>query len=187
MTTPDKISRVGFVVVKLCIQGNAFFLMRRSKKWNDISFIGGHENERDGGKLSRAAYRELLEEVPTLRATSRFELDELTNEFCYGPVHSRSANALVGYELQFFFLKFLHSPAPALAALGPKSQNMLVREEELLFQSKFKIADLVELLGQVVPGGLKSIPLSWQFDLASAVAATSKQQEFLHLTVQRHS
>ena len=103
MTQPRKISRVGFAVVKLLVHGEIVFLMRRSKKWQDISFIGGHENNRDAHKLGRAAYRELLEEVPALRKNVRFDFLPLTDEFCYGPVHSQSADMLVGYELQFFW------------------------------------------------------------------------------------
>lgn len=55
-----KRSRCAFVVIKLRIAGEDYFLMRRDPDWRDVSFIGGHASERDNGNLERAARRELL-------------------------------------------------------------------------------------------------------------------------------
>ncbi|HEX3674589.1 MAG TPA: hypothetical protein VHU87_09975 [Rhizomicrobium sp.] len=181
MMQPAKISRLGFAVVKLLIHGSNFFLMRRSKRWDDISFIGGHENERDSGKLSRSAYRELLEEVPTLRNPMNLKLVELTDSFCYGPIHSQSAEMLVGYELQFFLVEFLDEPLAAIESLGRKSPNLLMRQGDLLGPSKYKMAGLVKLLADVLPNGLEGIPYSWPNDLANSVKPDRVKQLQLDL------
>ena len=69
-----KTSRCGFVVIKLVIDADIYFVMRRNQRWSDLNFIGGHERPADRGSLQRAAKRELLEEVPALRVWKDFEL-----------------------------------------------------------------------------------------------------------------
>jgi hypothetical protein len=174
MGKPAKISRVGFVVAKLLANGQPHFLMRKNRKWHDISFVGGHESRRDAHKLARAAYRELLEEVPSLRRKADFELEPLTDEFCYGPIHSRSAENFVGYELQFFFLRFLTSPKGLIGSLTPRSSNILLPQTELLAPQRYEISGLVPLLERTFPGGLNAIPLSWAEDIG--VVSTSCPQ-----------
>src|SRR5579862_541702 len=163
---PEKISRVAFVVPKVQVGISACFLMRRNAKWNDISFVGGHANERDSNSLMRSARRELLEEVPSLRTGGSFDLNPLTNELCFGPVWSKSASTIVGYEIQFFSVTFHTSPARTLNTRGPRSGTVLVPMHGLLVPEKFQISQLVGVLDWAYPGGLASIPYSWPGDLS---------------------
>jgi hypothetical protein len=58
-----RISRGGFVVIKLIINSDVFLLLRKNPKWDDLNLIGGHEKDRDRGSLLKTALRELWEEV----------------------------------------------------------------------------------------------------------------------------
>jgi hypothetical protein len=184
MSSPERVSRVGFVLAKLRLGDSPHYFMRRNHKWNDVSFIGGHEAERDGAKLSRTAYRELMEEVPILRQGPSFELEPVTNEFCYGPVFSQSAKLLVGYELQFFLTIFSTAPTKMLGSLTSRSSNILLSEDELLNPQKYAVAGLVKVLDSVLDGGLAALPYSWPSDLSYAIAdekAAETAQIRLHL------
>jgi hypothetical protein len=173
VTEPTKLSRVGFTVIKLQINGDDFFLMRKNLKWNDVSFIGGHEMPRDSGNLLRAARRELLEEVPALRSFGAVELVPLTDAVSHGPRFSPSANAHVRYIIQFFLVRFGSDPSDVVTSLGPRTPNLLLRQEELLTKRPFQVASLVDLLHQVVRGGLPAIPYSWESNLDLAGKGTS--------------
>jgi hypothetical protein len=164
-----KISRCGFVVIKLQIAGEDYFLMRENKRWHDINFIGGHEKPRDKGSLSKAARRELLEEVPLLRKQRAFRLEAITDEVDYGPVFSKSAGREVQYELQVFLVKFLCTPDSLLQGLGPRSANVLIRASEVLDRASHRISGLVALVDRSLKRGLRSIPMSWPEDVAWAV------------------
>jgi len=177
MKNQERISRCGFVVAKFLIDREILYLMRRSKKWQDISFVGGHEMERDSHRLFRTAYRELLEEVPPLRKLEKFELRPVTDEFKYGPVYSRSAEQIVRYEMQFFLLKFLESPRPLLQALSPRSPNILFSERDLLAPGGYQIAGLVNALDNTYPGGIKALPLSWDDDLGPELGELYRMQK----------
>lgn len=169
--TKLKQSRCAFVVIKLRIGGDDYFLMRRDPDWKDVSFIGGHASERDNGNLERAARRELLEEFPALRAFKVIELMPLTDEISYGPVYSPSAGCHVKYHLRFFLLKFGDSPMRAIDSLGRRTRNMLLRQADLLRPRRHRVAKLVSVLNDNVPGGLRSVPHSWSEDLRSPFSA----------------
>jgi len=160
-------SRVALVVVKLKVLGTPYFLMRKNRAWGDVTFIGGHTNERDNGMLHRAAYRELLEEVPPLRSARGLEIRPLTPQLDHGPVESPSAQTTVIYDLQFFLAVFRHTPEKLIASLGPRSSNVLVAQHELLQPNRYKVATLVQILNDVYEGGLSAIPYSWPGDLES--------------------
>ena len=160
-----KESKVAFAIVKLKVKGVPHFLMRMNRSWGDISFVGGHINDRDVGSPKRAAYRELLEEVPTLRRTRNIDLEPLTSQVTHGPVFSRSALTTVRYELYFFQVTFRNTPEPAISSLTQRSLNILVSQRDLINPTKFKVASLVELLNREYQGGLSSIPYSWPGNL----------------------
>jgi len=185
MSRDLRISRLGLTVAKFAVARSVHFLMRYSRKWGDISFIGGHEMERDGGKLSRTAYRETMEEVPGFRGAQRITLEPLTEEFCYGPIFSRSAQIDTGYELQFFLLKFFTSPSEIIAAFGPRTANLLVPLEELRSTSNKNVSELVRILEWAYPGGLEAIPFSWENEInPSNVTSDRGLSEQLHLHLQ---
>ena len=160
-----KRSQVALVVVKVKVRGRPYFLMRKNKAWGDVTFIGGHVDERDGGRFKRAAHRELLEEVPPLRTERRFELKQLTEQINHGPVQSPSAGATRVYDLQFFLGDFRDTPDKSIASLGSRSLNILVAQSELLQPNRFKVATLVEILNQHYTNGLPAIPYSWSSNL----------------------
>lgn len=174
MSQPVKKSRCGFVVVKLRIAGDIYLLMRQDRRWKDVNFIGGHERAQDAGKLRRAARRELLEEVPSLRAAKSFELVPLTSKIVHGPINSRSAGCKVEYELQYFLVKFAIAPQPLLEALGPRSPNMLVRQEDLLVPRSYRVSGLVQVLDDELRGGLQSVPCSWPEDVGAGLRRTGQ-------------
>jgi hypothetical protein len=157
------------VVIKFQIDREPYFLMRRDRDWSDITFIGGHEEDRDGGSLEKAARRELVEEVPPLRLCETLQVVPLAGEIYYGPIYSRSARCQVEYTLQYFLLRFGSSPGSFIHALGPRTPNILVRQETLLAPCRDRIARLVPVLNSNVAGGLSSIPYSWPNDLGDTL------------------
>lgn len=171
MNMDTKKSHCGFVVIKLRLKGESYYLMRKNLKWRDISFIGGHANAKDNGSLLRAARRELLEEVPSLRGHESLTLVPLLNEITHGPLYSPSAQQNVDYRFGFYLLKFGVDPRDALDHVGQRSLNLLVSEQELLEPQKYQIAALIKLLHETQPGGLASIPYSWDEDLGGSVLA----------------
>jgi len=165
MSAIPKQSRIGLAVIKLTIDGERAFLMRRDHRWNDVSFVGGHEQPRDNSSLLRAARRELLEEVPAFRMFKAFELTPLTNEVTHGPIYSASAKAQVKYALQFFHVQFLSNPTPIIETLGLRTANALMREGDLRSERPFRVAEWVRILDRVFENGLSGVPLSWREDL----------------------
>jgi hypothetical protein len=162
----DKISRIGFVVLKFRFSDDRFYLLRKNEKWNDFNFIGGHENERDHGNLRRAADRELKEEVPAGRNIP-YSLVGLTPILQVGPYFSRSAQKNVLYHVQFFLVKFVADPTPVLRSISVRSKNRLVSQAELV-KSSPAISRFALLLDSAITGGLLQIPESWGKDLGSA-------------------
>lgn len=178
-----KASECGFVVIKLRLDDESHYLMRKNLKWQDISFIGGHVNARDSGSLIRAARRELLEEVPSLRGVP-VTLVPLIEELAHGPVYSISAREDVDYRLAFSLVRFEESPLSALDQPGPRTLNVLVSERELLEPRKYKVSSLVPLLHQALQGGLASVPYSWEPDLGGRIrgfGGTALDQQELSL------
>ncbi|HXQ69537.1 MAG TPA: NUDIX hydrolase [Pyrinomonadaceae bacterium] len=161
------LSQVGLAVIKVRIDGRPFYLMRKNPSWGDVSFVGGHLNERDDGILKRAAYRELLEEVPSLRKARGLKLNALTPQLHHGPVYSPSAKSVKVYDFQFFLVLFTHNPERALHAISERSLNLLVGERELLEPNHCKVAALVGILDSEYAGGLQAIPYSWPAEVKS--------------------
>jgi len=176
MSQQIKTSRCGFVVIKFQIYSETYLMMRKDSHWKDINFIGGHERSCDRGNLQRTARRELLEEVPFMRGLKRFELRSLTDEVAYGPIFSQSSKCEVKYVLRFFLVVFGDSPKAMLAAAGSRTRNMLFRQREALGPSGYNVSGLVQLLDEMLPGGLESIPYSWSEDLGTAVRGSGLLQ-----------
>ena len=158
-------SRVAFVVIKLAVGGKSYFLMRYDPKWRDVNFIGGHVKDRDMADLRKTARRELWEEVPSVRPYDSIELEPLTSEVHYGPIHSRSRSDHVSYDLQFFLLKIGHHPEQFVQLLSLRSKNVWVAQDEMLNVGRFRISGLAKLLDESFPGGIAAIPDSSPTDL----------------------
>jgi hypothetical protein len=182
MSGPIKQSRLGFVVIKLLLDGESHLLMRKNLTWNDISFIGGHEEPRDGGSLLRTARRELLEEVPALRSSRAWDLLAISENLSLGPVYSQSAACDVQYTMSFFMLCFHSSPHQMLESIGGRSLNVLARTRDLADGNKYRVSKLFEQLNNSYPGGVESIPYSWADDLGASVrnsgGSVLSQREF---------
>lgn len=160
----DKISRLGFSVIKFRLKDEICFLMRKNSKWKDFNFVGGHENNRDGGNLEQAARRELWEEVPSSRNVNLF-LEKITEEIKFGPIYSRSAGALVMYELQFFLVKFQESPKQMLKQITSKSHNRIISQLDVL-SGNLPMTNFVAVLNAEIQGGIESLPLSFDEELS---------------------
>ena len=160
-----KQSDCAFVVIKLKIEGEDWFLMRKNVDWNDVNFVGGHTNAVDGSNFKRTARRELLEEIPPLRNFRSLHIEELTNLIEYGHVHSKSAGKLKKYNLKFFLLIFDESPLSILESLHGRTKNVMVPQRELFSSSGPRISDLVSFLDSELPTGLSGISYSWKGDL----------------------
>jgi hypothetical protein len=169
-------------VLKFKVVDDIFFLMRRDAKWGDVSFIGGHVSDKDGGDFRRAAYRELLEEVPVLRSQKEsIRLRPLSEELLHGPIFSPSANTLTQYDIAFFHISFIEDPSDCLALLTSKSANLLLSETEILNGKSFALSGWVRLLDQHLLGGLHAIELSWPRPLKIDAPATIPNQFQLDL------
>src|SRR6476660_8760636 len=132
MAVGMRISRGGFVIIKLLIDDEVCLLLRKNPKWKDVNLIGGHEKDRDQGNLEKTALRELWEEVPSIRSMSDFSLVPLTTESKYGPVFSRSVGQDTVYLVQYFLLRIARDPSSLLDNLGLRTRNVLVSQSDLL-------------------------------------------------------
>ncbi len=159
-----KKSRCAFVVIKLKIAGDSYFLMHKDLDWKDLNLIGGHYENKDKGSLSKTARREAIEEFSALRKFKAFTLTPLTEEIEYGPVWSKSARSEVEYNIQFSLLEFKDNPLPLVKTLNKRKRSVLVSEEDL-HNGLNQISELVHVLDKSFPGGLRSIPYSWTEDL----------------------
>jgi len=160
-------SRAGFVIFKLRVDGAAYYLLRANSKWKDLNFLGGHEKERDGGNLEKAARRELWEEVPLLRKVESLSLEPLTDLVHYGPIHSQSQGRDMEYELQFFLLKLDNLPEGIAEMFNRRTKNVLISEVDLLNGRRFRVSGLVNLLDKIFPGGLRAISYTSSIDLGT--------------------
>ena len=168
MATELRVSRCGFVVIKLLVDDNICLLLRRNPKWKDFNLVGGHEKDRDQGDLARTALRELWEEVPSVRTMSNISLEPLGGEAKYGPVFSRSGGAPTLYLVRYFLLRIAGEPAHLLDNLGPRTRNVLVTQSDLLQNSSGRISGLAMFLNEFLPGGIQGISLSSPINVRSS-------------------
>src|SRR5713226_8699798 len=157
---------VAFVVGKLLIDGEDHLLLRHDPKWNDLTFVGGHESERDEGDLARTAIRETEEEVPGLHWSFDFSISPLTETLKYGPVWSHSVHVNTAYTVRFYHLRLKRPPNNIWQILQANRLNVLVPINKLFSADCIiRTSRFVRLLDKQLPGGLKSIPYSWSDDV----------------------
>jgi 8-oxo-dGTP pyrophosphatase MutT (NUDIX family) len=159
-------SRIAYVVAKLRIRGQDYLLLNAHRKWGDWSLPGGHV-EPDDADFWAAAVRETSEELEPLRYGEDLEVqrEQLTCSE-WGPVPSTSAGgALTLYQAAFHVLRFKTDPQRCLERL-PEGEFSLLPLREL--DSSSNIASVVRRLSELLPGGLQSLPLSWNDDLDDA-------------------
>lgn len=165
-------SRCAFVIIKIKANDEDHFFMRRDPSWQDINFIGGHDQPQDRGNFQRTAKRELLEEVPALRLFKSFKLQSLTPEVTYGPIYSLSARRQMEYLMRFFLLEFTEDPSSFFKGFQGKTQNILVSSRNIR-EHFYQMSGLVQVLEKNLSGGLEAIPYSWSIDLWNAVSESS--------------
>jgi hypothetical protein len=165
-------SRCAFVIIKIKANDEDNFFMRRDPSWQDINFIGGHDQPQDRGDFKRTAKRELLEEVSALRLFKSFKLELLTSEVPYGPIYSLSARRQMQYVLSFFLLQFTEDPSSFFKGFQGKTQNILVSSRNIR-EHFYQMSGLVQVLEHSLSGGLEAIPYSWPVDLWDAVSESA--------------
>ena len=163
-------SKVAYVVVRLAIGGDEYFLMRVHEKWGDWSLVGGHlePREAEADDWLGAARRESEEELVPLRNGSDFTLEQLSVGLTsWGPQESRSAGgALTNYEAAWFVLRFVHDPVRSLERLR-KNEFMLVdRRLVLAPRNDTEVTSLLKRLDGLLDGGIGAVPLSWRDSIA---------------------
>ena len=163
-------ARCAFVVVKIKIYNKDYFILRRDRDWNDLNFIGGHQEEQDKGRFERTAKREMFEEMSALRGKAEVVLKPITEPICYGPVWSRSAKCESLYQLMFYLAQLDTEPSILEKTLSAQSGNFLVDCESLKVAIDQKdVSAFLKLLESEVPGGLEAIPYSWDRDLGGVL------------------
>lgn len=169
-------TRCAFVVIKLKIDDEDYFILRRDKDWNDLNLIGGHQEAKDNGNFERTAKREMFEELSALRGKAQVALQPIVEPFRYGPVWSQSAKCESLYQLMFFLAELDTEPSVLEKTLGARSMNYLVDSTSLKGAIQRKdVSAFLELLESKHPGGLEAIPYSLDSDLGSVL-----NKEVLH-------
>ena len=172
-------TRCAFVVIKLRIDSRDYFVLRHDKDWNDLNLIGGHQEERDNGRFTRTARREMFEELSALRGSAEVALEPITEKIRYGPVWSQSARCESLYQLMFYVAKLDMDPGILEKTISARSMNFLVEVESLKEAIGRKdVSMFLKLLQSEVPGGLESIPYSLDGDLASSLDSTVLSKSF---------
>lgn len=159
-------SRIAYVVAKLRIRGQDYLLLNAHRKWGDWSLPGGHVEPYDADFWA-AAVRETTEELEPLRYGEDLEVqrEQLTCSE-WGPVASTSAGgALTLYQAAFHSLQFKTNPKDCLERL-PQGDFQLFRLRDL--DTTNNVASVVKMLGELLPGGWQTLPLSWNDDLDDA-------------------
>ena len=151
-----------FIVCKVCIGGKDYLVLRRDSSWEDLNFIGGHQEPVDEGNYLATAMREVEEELPELKKFGNFELVPLTGETQFGPVWSVSAKSETLYKIRFFLLKFIEEPIVLNDLVSHNTPNVFVSQEDITLRNEASnISQLVQLLESSFPGGISAIPHSW--------------------------
>jgi 8-oxo-dGTP pyrophosphatase MutT (NUDIX family) len=159
-------SRIAYVVAKLRVEGQDYLLLNSHQKWGDWSLPGGHVEPYDADFWA-AAVRETDEELTPLRNGEDVEIqrEQLTCSE-WGPVPSNSAGgAPTLYQAAFHLLRFKTNPKECLKLL-PQVDFRLIRLRDVAAMSD--VASVVKRLGDLLPGGWPSLPLSWSDDLDDA-------------------
>jgi hypothetical protein len=159
-------SRIAYVVAKLRVRGQDYLLLNAHRKWGDWSLPGGHVEPYDADFWA-AAVRETTEELEPLKYGHDLEVQrEPLTRAEWGPVPSTSAGgAPTLYQAAFHVLRFKTNPKDCLGRL-PAGDFKLTRVVDVATDSG--VASVVKRLGELLPGGLAALPLSWSDELDSA-------------------
>lgn len=157
-------SHVVYIVVRLIIDGEDWFLLREHEKWGDLSLVGGHVEPDEIEDWSAAACREASEELAPLECGRDFDVVALPGgPSRLGPQPSRSAGGVTTlYELKWFALVFLADPIACLARLS-KDEFCLLRGADVLSPpAGSKVSPLLAKLSASLPAGLSDVPPAWE-------------------------
>src|SRR5690606_15337858 len=107
-------SSIAFVIISLDIEGSVTVLLRANLKWRDWSFVGGHVEPGEERDWSITASRETEEEVPPLRATRDFWLEEIPGTLTWTAPSRSVGGEVTSYEVRCFLLRFKEDPRVSL-------------------------------------------------------------------------
>ncbi len=172
-------TRCAFVVIKLKIDDEDYFILRRDKDWNDLNLIGGHQEAKDNGNFERTAKREMFEELSALRGKAQVALQPIVEPFRYGPVWSQSSQCESLYQLMFYLAELDTEPSVLEKTLGARSMNYLVDSTSLKGAIQRKdVSAFLELLESKHPGGLEALPYSFDSDLGNVLSKNVLRKNF---------
>ena len=143
--------------------GDDYLLLNVHRKWGDWSLPGGHVEPFDADFWA-AAVRETTEELEPLRYGEDLEVqrEQLTCSE-WGPVPSTSAGGTpTFYQAAFHVLHFKRHPRECLERL-PGGEFRLIRLTDIAASKD--VSSIVNRLGQLLPGGWSSLPLSLNDDI----------------------
>lgn len=155
-------SDVVYIVVRLALHGQDYFLFRKHTSWGDWSLIGGHVEPEEQRDWSVAATRETEEELEPLRVGFDVRVSSLVpDEICWGPEPSRSSdNQPTYYKSRWYWLEFLRDPHECLRRLNPED-FILVPKDDLHSHEGLVATNLIKRLENEITYGLDSIPYAW--------------------------
>ena len=157
-------SDVVYVLAKLRIRGADFLLLNAHRKWGDWSLVGGHVEPTDPDWRSAAA-REVEEEMAPLQHGADVTVEPLAGRPSteWGPVPSVSAGgAPTCYRANWYVLRFLRDPRACLSKLSGEEFRLVGLQD---VTSEPGVSAIVRQAADLLPGGLKAVPLAWEEDL----------------------
>jgi hypothetical protein len=169
-------SDVVYIVVRLVIDGEDWFLLREHEKWGDLSLVGGHVEPNEIEDWPAAACREANEELAPLECGRDFDVVALPGgPERMGPRLSRSAGGSpTMYELAWFALIFLVDPVTCLARLSSKEFGLVKGADILSTPTDLRLSPLLANLALALRGGFSDIPPAWpSLSMTPTLAALS--------------
>lgn len=159
-------SRLAFAVAKLKVGGADHLLLNAHRKWRDWSLVGGHVEPTDADPWAAAA-REASEELAPLWYGVDMEVRrEQLAVAEWGPVPSTSAGSVpTNYQVSYYLLELKSDPKECLARLPPGEFRLVLIGE---VERRQELSSVARRLGELLPGGWESLPLSWNGDLDDA-------------------
>ncbi|MCB1192433.1 MAG: NUDIX domain-containing protein [Leptospiraceae bacterium] len=141
--------------VIIIIKDKNKLLFQKNQKWNDLSFVGGKLDIKDGNEPIRAAYREVMEELDLIGGLD-FSLLELSLEPIAIEKLSKRTESFRNYNFYPFLMKLNPKQKPRL-----ESENNIWLEMEEIdnYQNhNYPISDLVlEILPKIPLNNLDSL------------------------------
>ncbi|MGE0790684.1 MAG: NUDIX domain-containing protein [Sandaracinaceae bacterium] len=156
-------SDIVYVVARLALDQDEYFLFIEHKKWGDWGLLGGHVEPDEARDWAQAAQRETEEEMVPLRVGEDVALSPIVNgPEQWGPEPSRSAGGEpTVYNAKWFSLTFLRDPEDCFSRMQ-REQFLLVQRERLEAGVDADVTPLMTRLRGALPNGLDDVPIAWK-------------------------